>query len=252
MKLSRIMAGVAAAAALAAAAAVPAAAAAAGGQPNVDEAAFLAAVSPGQPTQIQARLTVPAVQCTSTGGIEDATVQVAALSGLSPKARTGARAVPGAVNTAGALTVSVSVQGGCIATSALYQAQALGKPLAMTVSPGDKVLLTASFDPSTQQQMATVDDLTTGVTQTKTKTVKGQFQPFSDFAGVQRSGHAPVPDFGAIHWSRARINGAPIGSAETLSRFNLVTSVAHSRLLIRTSPLSPADDSFTSTWVASF
>ena len=121
----------------------------------------------------------------------------------------------------------------------------------MTVSPGDKVLLTASFDPSTQQRAATVDDLTTGVALTQTSQDKGGFQPLTDFAGVQRVKRDPVPDFGTIHWSGVRINGTPISSASFLIRFNLISSIAQPRLLIRTSPLSRADDAFTNTWAAS-
>ncbi len=208
---------------------------------------------PQQPPRIQARFTVPALQCATSGGIQDATVKVSALSGSSRRdssrdAGTGRGAVAGS----GLVTVSASIMAGCLASSSLYQAQALGKPLPMTISPGDTVLLTAFFDPagSSQRQMATVHDITTGVTRSQTREDTGTFEPFSAFAGVQRSGREPIPDFGAIHWSAAKVNGAPIGSAPTLFGFNLVASVADPRLLIRTSSLAPSRDSFTNTWVA--
>ena len=230
------------------AAVAPAAAATAGGQESTLEAAFLAIVDPAPPSQIQAHFTVPAVQCTGTLGIEDATAQVNALPG--PSRRAAASISPGAVRTPGLVTAAASVEGRCLTGSALYQAQALGVPLAMTVSPGDKVLLTASFDPATQRRTATVDDLTTGVSLTQARTDSGGFAPFSDFAGVKRSGREPVPDFGTIRWSGVQINGAPISSAAALFGFSLIRSIAHPRVLIRTSPLSPAGDAFTNTWVA--
>jgi hypothetical protein len=238
--------------AVALAAAGAATATAAGGQESTDEGAFLAIVDPGQPSTIEAQFTVPAVDCTSTPGIEDATVQVTALSGLGRSDRTAAAgSSPGAVAVQGLLTARAGVTGNCAGGSASYQAHALGAPLAMTVSPGDQVLLTASFDPATQRRTATVDDLSTGVTHTRAHRDSGQFNPISDFAGIRRAGRVPVPDFGAIHWTGVRINGAPIGSAQSLFGFDLIASIAHPRVLIRTSPLSPAGDAFTNTWIAS-
>jgi len=237
------------AAAATAAAVVPAAAAKAGGQESTLEAAFLGIVDPAPPSQIQARLTVPAVRCTGTPGIEDATAQVGALPGPAGRARAEASIASGGVNTPGLVTADATVEASCLTGSAAYQAKALGVPLAMTVSPGDKVLLAASFDPSTQRRTATVDDLTTGVSLTKARTDQGGFAPFSDFAGVKRSGRKPIPDFGVIHWSKVTINNAPISSAVALFGFSLIRSIAHPVVLIRTSPLSPAGDAFTNTWI---
>ena len=248
----RTMAALATAVAVAVAGASAATAAtAAPAQGSVDEATFLAFVSPAQTSTIAARFTVPAVDCTSSTGIEDATALVNALSGLGLGHRADARTGPGKVAVAGLLISRADVMASCDAGSAVYQALALGMPLAMTVSPGDKVLLTASFDPSTQQRTATVGDLTTGVALTQTSQDKGGFQPITDFAGVQRVKRDPVPDFGTIHWSGVRINGAPISPAIFLLRFNLIASIAHPRVLIRTSPLSRAGDAFTNTWAAS-
>jgi hypothetical protein len=246
----RTMATLAAAVAVAIAGASAATAAtAAPAQGSADEATFLAFVNPAQTSTIQARFTVPAVNCTGSTAIEDATALVNALSGLGQDHRADARTGPGKVAVRGLLISRADVMGSCDAGSAVYQALALGTPLAMTVSPGDKVLLTASFDPSTQQRTATVDDLTTGVALSQASHDKGGFQPLTDFAGVQRVKRDPIPDFGTIRWSSVRINGAPISSASFLLRFNLIASVAHPRLLIRTSPLSRAGDAFTNTWV---
>jgi hypothetical protein len=249
----RTMAVLAAAVALAVAGASAATAAtaapAAPAQGSTDEATFLAFINPAQTSTIQARLTVPAVNCTSSAGIEDATALVNALSGLGLTHRAQARTGPGKVAVRGLLISRADVMASCATGSAVYQALALGMPLAMTVSPGDKVLLTASFDPSAQQRTATVDDLTTGVALTQTSQDKGGFQPLTDFAGVQRVKRNPVPDFGTIHWSGVQINGTPVSSASFLIRFNLIASIAHPRLLIRTSPLSRAGDAFTNTWV---
>jgi hypothetical protein len=248
----RTMAALAAAVAVAVAGASAATAVTmAPAQGSVDEATFLAFVSTTQTSTLAARFTVPTVNCTSSTGIEDATALVNALSGLGLGHRADARTGPGKAAVRGLLISRADVMASCDAGSAVYQALALGMPLAMTVSPGDKVLLTASFDPSTQQRTATVDDLTTGVALSQASQDKGRFQPLTDFAGVQRVKRDPVPDFGTIHWSGVRINGAPISSASFLIRFNLIASIAHPRVLIRTSPLSRAGDAFTNTWAAS-
>jgi len=238
------------AAAVAMTAAGTATAAAAGGQESTLEAAFLAIVDPAPPSTIVARFTVPAVNCTSTSGIEDATAQVGALPGAGRDRHPDAGTGSGAMAIPGSVTARADVMGSCAGGSALYQAQALGAPLAMTVSPGDKVLLTASFDPGTQRRTGTVDDLTTGVTLTRSHLDKGAFAPFSDFAGVQRVRRDPIPGFGTIRWSGVRINGAPVGTAQALFGFSLIASIAHPRVLIRTSPLSKAGDAYTNTWVA--
>jgi hypothetical protein len=238
-----MMAALAAAAALTAAGTATATAAA--GQESTLEATFLAIVAPEQASTIVAQFTVPAVNCTSTSGIEDATAQVGALPGPHQEASNG----PGAARVPGAEIARADVMASCAAGSARYQAQALRIPLAMTVSPGDKVLLTASFDPATQRRTGTVDDLSTGVALTRSRQDAGGFAPFSDFAGIRRVHRDPVPDFGAIRWSGVRINGAPIGTEQSLFGFSLIRSIAHPRVLIRTSSLSQAGDAYTTTWV---
>lgn len=248
-----------AAAVITAVSAAPAGAAPAGVAGSVsggstDEAAFLAIVTPEQPAAIQASFTVPTVRCTSSPSVMDATVHVFALpGGNNGAAGLGGRlAGPGPARTPGLITVAASVVATCSGGSASYQAQALGMPLAMTVSPGDKVLLSGSFDGTTspQRQAAAVDDITTGTAMSRTRTDKAGFQPVSAFAGVQRAGRMQVADFGAVHWSGVRVNDAPIGSAVELFGFNLIRSIAHPRVLIRTSMLPPSGESFTNTWVA--
>ena len=220
---------------------------------STNEATFLAIVVPEKLADIRAKFTVPTVQCTSSPSVMKATAQVFALPGPDHAASQGGRlAGTGAARTQQLITVAASVVATCTGGSPSYQAQAFGTPLAMTVSPGDTVRLSASFDPTTtpQQQSATVDDITTGTAVTRTRTDKGGFAPISSFAGVQRAKRMPVPDFGAITWSRVRVNGAPIGSAAELFGFNLIRSIAHPQVLIQTSMLSPSGDSYTTTWVA--
>jgi Peptidase A4 family len=187
--------------------------------------------TPGAETSVKAQLTVPSATCT-TPSQEFASVGVG-IGGGAEYFRAG-------------------IQGTCGSSGpATYLAYA-GGVLSMTVTPGDKVVLSVFTTKSGNPYgwRATVDDLTTGISQslgshrseTSTSTYVGLSQP-----GALTE---PVADFGKIQWSKAEFDGSPLGAANPQG-FDLYNYPNEARVLALTSPLSPAGSSFTNTWVRS-
>jgi hypothetical protein len=183
-------------------------------------------------------LTVPTVTCSATSGTEDATLGIISTTGI---------------------VIESSVLGVCSGGVASYQATALGSTLAMTISPGDQVILrtVAMPAPTSAQhpgQTATVEDLTTGVD--KSVRVLEGVVGTTGFIGVAQddSTSQSIPAFGTIDWTNATFNRSPsnsstLGSADPHG-YELVAHSNHSKVLVSTSAVSPSGGGFKNAWVA--
>jgi hypothetical protein len=197
----------------------------------------VAAPSPGSQgrTSIQAQITVPSIACTSADGVVDATAEIVGTNET---------------------VVAASILGTCSGGTPSYHAEGLGIPLSMTITPGDKVVIrafTLSSPGSTPGWGAMIDDRTTGVSllehgATETSLTAGTVSlgVVSDDTGQT------IPDFGKLHWSNALYNNQghvnpPLGSADPQG-YALIKNPNHPKLLVSTSTLSPAGESFTTTW----
>ena len=116
----------------------------------------------------------------------------------------------------------------------------------MTISAGDKVVLSASLVASPFRQSTTVKDLTTGVTYGQASTVD-PIKAVNVFGGARSLGDS-IADFGTIEWVNATFEGSSLGSANP-EGLNMINNPGHPKLLVGTSALSPSGSSFKNIWV---
>jgi hypothetical protein len=196
-----------------------------------------------QVTVVQAQLRVPPINCAGLVG-----------TAFRPHVE-----IVGLTSTLAAAEVYAEINEVCTSNgNTIYQALALAGDtsggFAMTISPGDLVILRAVDDPGTgvQGQRATVEDRTTGVAMTL-RSAHSVVTPQSVWVGVGRyiSGSivGPVPNFGTLVWVKASVDGSALGSFSPQA-YHMVDN-GSGQPLISTSPFSSSGGSFRNTWRAS-
>jgi hypothetical protein len=184
----------------------------------------------GTPTSIKGQFTVPAITCTTTPRTEDATVDIEGTAGNA---------------------VAASVLGNCDNGVAAYVAMALDTPLTMTISPDDTAVPVATTDTqaSPYGRIATVDDLTTGVSRS-VRNDQGT-ESYGAFIGVAESDGTgeSIPDFDNIQWVKAVFDNGSLGSVNPQGEV-LTANPNHPKVLVGTSPLALSGESFRNVWEA--
>jgi len=199
-------------------------------------AGYVATAPASSPLTAQAQFALPAITCINQNDLEIAQPEV--LLAGSP--------------FAGA-TVDEMCQNGAVSYVDNLYAGGFVNPTSINLSPGDEIILRVRWDSGAtfDAQRATIDDLTTGVTQFVSSKSVAVGSPSTVSVGTTSYGPTN-PDFGKIEWVKVAVVGSSLGSLAPQA-YNLVRTahLSHPRILITTSPLSPSGSSFRNTWVRS-
>jgi Peptidase A4 family len=131
-----------------------------------------------------------------------------------------------------------------------FEADADGVPAAppVVIHPGDKLKVIAECYPAANDSRGIVKDLTTGAQGSRKIAAAQQMDPTS--AAIYVGSDTPPtsePDFGTIEWTHVEVDGEPIGSTNPQGYDMIRNHPNH--MLVWTSPLNQAGDSFQNVWL---
>lgn len=147
--------------------------------------------------------------------------------------------------------ISLGCNNGTPSYGASVFASTKTKPLAGPVLPGDKLVTTVHLATvsGTTTATARIVDLTTKDAVNIKATTTGILSSYGwdIFQGTQGQ---PVVDFGTLHWSNAKVNGATLGSTSP-QRYVLVSATGKTgHVLVSTSLINSTGKGFTNKFVA--